>query len=324
MIAVENEQSEMTLILKNPVTMIPLNSSRASLAAHVVDLRERLKECEVGLTKSYAKERLMDDENHRLRVELFEKKQTKMSKKGRKGDGHTRHMTSEEQLQLLGEADWRRNIEAVHKEVSERFKAIREAYQHGLKALEDKRKAEQAEEKKKRAAEVAKEKMDAAAAKKAESEERKKSEVIAKEAAKAAKKAESEEKRRAAADEKGRKAEAVAMEKARKAEIALKEKEDLWMRKQQVKEHRQAEKRARDAEKTPPVPRLSRKRKADDGNFNEGLSKRAKLEEMETVAPQDPVASSTTIRPLAHHLSLQEDSPNANIDPVLVALSQKL
>lgn len=62
----------------------------------------------------------MDNENEQLRQELYEKHQNNGSgKEKKKSDGHTRHMTGEEVMQSLAEADWHQRIAEVHNEAAD-------------------------------------------------------------------------------------------------------------------------------------------------------------------------------------------------------------
>ena len=91
--------------------------------------------------RDYAQMVLMDGENERLRQIAFAK-QTKQRKK-KQTSSHPRHMTGEENLEVLARADWNMAMKSVFQEATETFKACRKMNDNHYKALAHENKLQQ-------------------------------------------------------------------------------------------------------------------------------------------------------------------------------------
>lgn len=101
------------------------NATRNSLLKENQLLRELLEKAKVQIEADYALKLLMQDENERVRQQLYAKKT--VDRKRAPGEGQARLMTSNEQLDALAKYDWKRNMEAVLHSTPARdaFKACR-------------------------------------------------------------------------------------------------------------------------------------------------------------------------------------------------------
>ena len=98
-------------------------ASRSDLYAENKILREIIKKAGFALEHDYAQMKLMDLENERLRKRAFARDQQKLKK--HYTTNHARHMTAEENLELLAREEWERKMKVVYKQLSPRFKRIK-------------------------------------------------------------------------------------------------------------------------------------------------------------------------------------------------------
>ncbi|KAJ3484616.1 hypothetical protein NLI96_g5517 [Meripilus lineatus] len=119
-----------------PPRLLP-TASRRDLRTENAQLRELLSKAGIELEKNYAQMRLMDMENGNLRQQLY----NKPKKPSKKTSSHSRHLTNEENLQLLAKEEAMQLWKDVFKEAAPQFRAqkdkIKQFYQD--EAAEQKR-----------------------------------------------------------------------------------------------------------------------------------------------------------------------------------------
>jgi hypothetical protein len=97
----------------------------------------------VVLEQKYAQMKLMDIENERLRVKLFNK--IKKKEKSLLVTTDACHMTSEEMLDLLAREEWKRAMKELYKKLGPVFKLQRKWVADHMREEAKQRKAEAAE-----------------------------------------------------------------------------------------------------------------------------------------------------------------------------------
>lgn len=200
------------------------HASREVVADHCDQLRALLVQAGDQILKDHAHLQLMEIENGRLRNIAFHKEKKKSRKKEFAPNGHSRHLTSEENLRDLA----KREFSNVLKEAHPIFKQRRGEIERYMREVES-QKAAEAELKRKEEAEE--KKKEEAARRKAEKEAEKLRKAEEREAEKLRKAEERE-------TEKIRKAEEREAERIRKAEERAAEKEAERRLKAQKKEKR--------------------------------------------------------------------------------------
>jgi hypothetical protein len=118
-------------------------ASRQALVAQNNELRGIIIQAGVVLEQNYAQMKLMDIENERLRVKLFNK--IKKKEKSLLVTTDARHMTSEEMLHLLAREEWKRSMKEVYKKLGPVFKLQRKRVTDHMREEAKRRKAEAAE-----------------------------------------------------------------------------------------------------------------------------------------------------------------------------------
>jgi hypothetical protein len=143
-----SDMSSVSMVERYYIEMPPPlkgTAGRLELRAQIVGLRNIVEQAAEVLQQNYAQMKLMDMENERLRIKLFQKASKK--NKSLPVAGSARHMTSEEMLELLALEEWKRVIKAAHKEMGPRL--------HAQKKMITKFEREEAKRKKAEAAEAA-------------------------------------------------------------------------------------------------------------------------------------------------------------------------
>jgi hypothetical protein len=129
---------------------LPSTASRQALRAQNMTLRDIIKQAGIALEEDFAQMRLMDLENERLRKRVFAKEKQKSQNK--RTSGHARHMTANENLDLLARQDWESRMRDVFKEAAPRFKALKKNIVDYHKTTEKARKVAEREARKAAAA----------------------------------------------------------------------------------------------------------------------------------------------------------------------------
>lgn len=173
-----------------PPPLSKRTATRLALVAENDLLRQKLAEAERELNRCYAHQKLMDLENGKLREIAFAKTKPKAQKA--MDTTHARHLTSEENMDLLARHRWGVRIAEVHKEARQsKFKHQLEIIAQVEKEREDRRKeVEKAQKELSKAQKKAAIEAEKAAAKvkRAEEQAKKKSEKALEKAEKEAKK----------------------------------------------------------------------------------------------------------------------------------------
>ena len=131
---------------------LPGTSSRQQLRAENMLLRDIIRQAGIALEEDYAQMKLMDMENERLRKRAFEKERRK--KLNKLTSGHARHMTAEENINLLARQDWESRMKDILKEAAPRFKVLKKNILDYHKEIEKARKVAEREAKKAAAAAI--------------------------------------------------------------------------------------------------------------------------------------------------------------------------
>lgn len=189
---------------------LPHTASRNDLRAENARLRDIINTAKAALEKDVAQMHLMDIENGRLQIQLF----NKAKKPSKKLSSHSRHLTAEENLDLLARAQWEQSMKAVLKEAMPILQTCKQKIQNHADAAKRSQAQLAAQEK---------------AQEKAQERARKKAEQMAEQAEKA------EERLRKREAEKARKeAEKVARAAERAAEKKRKETEKAAQKKAKI------------------------------------------------------------------------------------------
>jgi hypothetical protein len=133
-------------VLTNFPAPLPPKSSQKALQDHVLALQNYTNAARGQIEADHAAKKLMDEENEKLRSQLFAKK-NKPAKLWVGGSG-SQHMTNDENLDALAETDWHVMMGKVLKEASEQFGGIK-ARQKALDDAEKKAEADAEREGKK-------------------------------------------------------------------------------------------------------------------------------------------------------------------------------
>ena len=121
---------------------LPVNASHKAYTEQCQQLRDWTAHAKAQMEADYALMKLMEQENGRLRHQVF----NKTSKKAPKWEGPSDacHMTGLDMLVTLAKADWEANIADVHDEAKEQFKQLHAAIrQHEKAAADEQHRAEQ-------------------------------------------------------------------------------------------------------------------------------------------------------------------------------------
>ncbi|KAF8993040.1 hypothetical protein BDZ89DRAFT_1185838, partial [Hymenopellis radicata] len=121
----------LTHVIRGLSDLLGANASRRQLAADNKVLRGLLEEANRQLLQDHAQMILMDLENRRLRSLAFAKKNKPMKKET---NAYARHLTAEENLQILSEADVKAKMKTVFGEAALKFKERRQQIADSAKA----------------------------------------------------------------------------------------------------------------------------------------------------------------------------------------------
>ena len=102
-------------------------------------LREIIAKAAIALEQDYAQMKLMDLENEKLRKRAFAREEQKSKKK--LVAGRARHMTTEDNLDVLAREDWEKLMKEVFKELAPRLKVQKKTITLFYQNLEKERKA---------------------------------------------------------------------------------------------------------------------------------------------------------------------------------------
>jgi hypothetical protein len=120
--------------------------SREKLMERELQLDAVAKQAQAQIKADHAQKILMEGENARLRVALFQKAGKRQK---REVTGLARHMTADENMVLLARADFKAKMAPIFEQLVPKFRALKAAYKAGLKAVADEAKKAEADAKKK-------------------------------------------------------------------------------------------------------------------------------------------------------------------------------
>jgi hypothetical protein len=120
---------------------VPLHhtASRFAVRNENLMLREIIAEAALVLEQDYTQMKLMDLENEKLRKRAFAREERKTKKK--LVAGQARHMTAEENLDMLAREDWEKLMKDIFKELAPRLKVQKKTITLFYQNLEKERKA---------------------------------------------------------------------------------------------------------------------------------------------------------------------------------------